>query len=152
MTEVASEYGETSKSSENPPDDCYSYDSDGRVTYTDPQSQLAYILNEAQTDWVLKDNNSKPEQSSTSEKPEYEFDGQTYGYTNADGTKFKWNLETKIWERQENLEGEANSKGMVGIVYLALIEILNSNVNEMELTNTMGGLTWHKLIEQPEHN
>lgn len=110
MTEVASEYGETSKSSENPPDDCYSYDSDGRVTYTDPQSQLAYILNEAQTDWVLKDNNSKPEQSSTSEKPEYEFDGQTYGYTNADGTKFKWNLETKIWERQENLEGEANSK------------------------------------------
>ena len=82
-------------------DDCYKYDANGMMVYTDPVSKVEYVLDPSGTKWI-------PRSESESK---YTFDGKTYLYTDEKtGIKHRWDLEKQSWvkvsegEQQEEKE------------------------------------------------
>ena len=77
----------------------YSYDSNGVLVYTDPESKREFVLNADKTDWVAKDEAEQQQQ------PNYDFDGKTYSYRDdKTGKKFRWDLEKKEWAAASSSE------------------------------------------------
>ena len=69
-------------------DDCYKYDANGMMVYTDPVSKVEYVLDPSGAKWI-------PRSESESK---YTFDGKTYLYTDEQtGVKHRWDLDTQAW-------------------------------------------------------
>ena len=72
----------------------------GDIIYEDPQSKIVYVLDKMTNTWKPKQNDAKKKDSS---EPPYEFDGQTYFHTDANGVRHKWDLEKKSWVKIEEV-------------------------------------------------
>jgi hypothetical protein len=72
---------------------CYSYTAKGVLVYTEPETNQKFVLNEAGSDWVKKEDNDDDETKDL----EYGFDGRTYSCTK-DGKDYEWDIETNTWK------------------------------------------------------
>ena len=81
-------------------DDCYKYDANGMMVYTDPVSKVEYVLDPSGAKWI-------PRSESESK---YTFDGKTYLYTDDQtGVKHRWDLETQSWVKIADEEESASN-------------------------------------------
>ena len=76
----------------------------GDTIYEDPQSKTVYILDKETNTWKPKQKEKDP-----ADQP-YEFDGQTYFHTDANGVRHKWDLDKKTWIKiEEKVEAKLES-------------------------------------------
>jgi len=76
------------------------------LVYTDPDTKNQYILNSSKTDWILKTESINVEN-------QYDFDGTTYLHTNSDGVRYKWDLNSNQWvkdDQKDNIDREISNK------------------------------------------
>ena len=100
--------GNEAGNTEDPYKDCYSYTSNNQLVYTDPATKSRFILDKSGKNWIPYVEEAgaeagKPDDNPAAgaENPDYDFDGKTYGYTDKEGNKVKWNLETKAWDKTD---------------------------------------------------